>query len=144
MMYNYYEAMKNDIKDYIESEIEYTDFATLEELEETLQDTLWTVDSVTGNGSGSYTFNRHEAKDYVTDNMKLCTEALREFCVDMETVAEKFLNEDWKYFDVTIRCYVLHACISDVMEEIEEAFTESLAEMDDFRDMEEEAEEMEA
>lgn len=142
MMYDYYEAMKNDIRDYIEGEIEYTDFETLEELEEHLQDTLWTDDSVTGNGSGSYTFNSHTAKEYVTDNMELCTEALREFCVDMETVAEKFMEENWEYFDVTIRCCILSSCISDVMEEIEEAFAESWAEMDDFRDMEEE--EMEA
>ena len=140
MMFNYYEAMKNDIKDYINSEIEYTDFATLEELEQELNDTLFVNDSVTGNASGSYTFNRWTAKEYVVDNMELCAEALQEFCVPAETVAEKFLSEDWEYFDVTIRCYVLHSCISEVMEEIEEAFTEAWEEMDSFRDMADEEE----
>ena len=120
MKYDYYEMTKENIAFYIENEIEIEDFSSRDELEEHLNDTLWTVDSVTGNGSGSYTFNRWTAKDYVTDNMELCTEALQEFCVDMETVAEKFLSEDWEYFDVTIRCYILRSCLSDVLDELEE------------------------
>lgn len=131
MKYDYYEALKNDIRDYMESEIEYTDFETLEELEEHLQETLWTDDSVTGNGSGSYTFNSHTAKEYVTENMELCTEALREFCVDMETVAEKFLNEDWEYFDVTIRCYILSSCISELLDDMEDDLQEAFDELEE-------------
>lgn len=51
--------------------------------------------------------------------MNLCIEALKEFCVESETIAEKFLKEDWEYFDVTIRCNLLGCAISEVLEEIE-------------------------
>ena len=58
-------------------------------------------------------------KEYVTENMEECIEALKEFCVEAETVAEKFLSEDWEYFDVTIRCHLLNQAISEVLEEID-------------------------
>ena len=54
-MYNYLEAIKSDIKDYIENEVNTSNYSDREELENDLNDTLWTVDSVTGNASGSYT-----------------------------------------------------------------------------------------
>lgn len=119
--YNYLEAMKKDIKAYLEDEFEYK-YAELEkeELQEQLYDDLWAVDRVTGNASGSYTFCRETAKEYVSENMEECTEALKEFCVEAETIAEKFLCEDWEYFDVTIRCYLLGQAISEVLEEIKE------------------------
>lgn len=118
-MYNYYDAMENDIKNYIEENINLEDY-TREELEEELNDQLWVCDSVTGNASGSYTFCRAIAKDYVIDNMDLCIDALKEFCVEPETIAEKFLAEDWEYFDLTIRCYMLGECICKVLDEYEE------------------------
>ena len=42
--YNYLEAVKEDIKNYIDSEINFTDFDSLEELEEKLNDELWIED----------------------------------------------------------------------------------------------------
>lgn len=53
--YNYLEAMTEDIKVYIKNEITLSDYSDRDKLEEYLNDTLWTEDSVTGNGSGSYT-----------------------------------------------------------------------------------------
>ena len=123
-MYNYYEAMMTDVRNYIENEIELNDYETIEELEEALNDDLWIDDSVTGNGSGSYTFSSYTAKEYVTENEDLCREALEEFCVDADTIAEKFLAADWEYFDVTIRCYLLGQIVGVVLEEIAEEFEE--------------------
>lgn len=120
MMYNYLEAMKSDIMDYIHNEVNTNEFASREELEESLNDDLWTVDSVTGNGSGSYTFSRSEAEEYVNDNNDLLREAISEFCVDSETVAEKFLDADYEYFDVTIRCYLLGQAISEALDDMED------------------------
>ena len=40
--YNYMEAVKEDVKNYIDSEINFEDFDSLEELEEKLNDELWT------------------------------------------------------------------------------------------------------
>ena len=127
MNYNYLEAMTEDIKDYIRNDAELDTNDLLynrSDLEEKLHDDLWDCDSVTGNGSGSYTFNRYKAQEYVTDNMELCIEAVKEFCVESETIAEKFLSEDWEYFDVTIRCYLLGQAISEALDEIEEELEE--------------------
>ena len=123
--YNYYEAMKEDIKNYIaenytaeelnEKMLDFGDFS------EELNDDLWTVDSVTGNGSGSYTFSSSTALDYIlsdSENVDLLREALKEFCVDGDTIAKKFLSEEWEYFDVTVRCYILGGVINEVLEDL--------------------------
>lgn len=121
-MFNYNEAVKADVIDYIKEN--FSDEELAEKLEDKdsfsdeLNDTLWTEDSVTGNASGSYTFNTWKAKEYVFDDTETVQEALKEFCVDAETVAEKFLDEDWEYFDVTARCYVLSSAIYEALEEI--------------------------
>lgn len=117
--YNYMEEMKQDIKAYLEDEFEYR-YSEMDhdELEQELYDDLWINDSVTGNASGSYTFCRATAKEYVIDNMEICKEAIDEFCVDANTVADKFLSEDWEYFDVTIRCYLLGSAIAEVLDEM--------------------------
>lgn len=117
-MYNYMEAMKNDIQEYINENINLEDY-TREELEEKLNDDLWIADEVTGNASGSYTFNSYQSKEYVTDNMDLAKEALTEFCVPAEEIGERFLNEDWEYLDVTIRCYLLGQAIAEALDEID-------------------------
>lgn len=123
--YNYYEAMKEDIKNYIAENYTAEELnekmLDLDDFSEELNDDLWTVDRVTGNGSGSYTFSRATAKDYIlsdSENIDLLREALKEFCVDSDTIAEKFLSEDWEYFDVTIRCYILGGVINNVLEDM--------------------------
>lgn len=121
-MYNYLEAMKSDIKDYIKNEVNTSDYSDREELENDLNDILWNEDSITGNASGSYTFNRADAKEYADNNMDLLVEACKEFGVDNETVCKKFFAEDWEYFDVTIRCYLLNQAISEALDEIDLEF----------------------
>lgn len=121
-MYNYLEAMKSDIKDYIKNEVNTSNYSDREELENDLNDILWNEDSVTGNASGSYTFNRADAKEYADNNMDLLVEACKEFGVDNETVCKKFFAEDWEYFDVTIRCYLLNQAISEALDEIDLEF----------------------
>ena len=125
--YNYYAAMKEDIKNYIAENYTAEELAekmngqSAFDFKEELNDDLWMVDSVTGNGSGSYTFSRATAKDYIlgdSDNVDLLREALKEFCVDGDTIAEKFLSEAWEYFDVTIRCYILGSVIYEVLEDL--------------------------
>lgn len=123
MYYNYLDSIKEDIIEHIHES--YTREEIIEHLEdrdewqEELHDELWVNDCVTGNASGSYTFNSWKAKEYVTDNGTLLREALEEFCVDSDTIAEKFLDEEWEYFDVTIRCYLLGQAIDEALDEIE-------------------------
>ena len=123
-MYNYLEAMTADILDYIENEIELDNYSSADELEEHLNEILWTEDSVTGNGSGSYTFNRYKAKEYVIDNIELVVEMADEFGVDNKTLGEKFREEDWEYFDVSIRCYLLYQAITEAIEQLDHEFEE--------------------
>ena len=125
------EAVKEDVKNYIDSEINFEDFDSLEELEEKLNVDLWVEDSVTGNGSCSYTFNRVQASLYVLDNMDLLQEAIDEFAIEPATVGNKFISEDWEWFDVTIRCYLLGSAISEVLDELKEDFDEAYEEMTD-------------
>ena len=114
--YDYLESMKSDIKDYIKENYETEDYESISE--EELHDTLWINDNVTGNASGSYTFNSYTAKEYVLDNMDLLEEMASEFGVDNETLGEKFINEEWEYFDVSIRCYLLGNAIFEALDEI--------------------------
>ena len=41
--YNYNEAVKNDVLDYIRNEVNCSEFEDLEELEQSLNDDLWTA-----------------------------------------------------------------------------------------------------
>lgn len=119
MAYDYREAVKDDVLEYINNEINFEDFDTLEELEEHLNEVLFTVDSVTGNASGSYTFNTYEAEENICHNLDLLGEALEEFggCYILKDGAEAV--------DVTIRCYLLGECIAAALEEIEDDFNEA-------------------
>lgn len=60
-MYNYFNAVRQDVEKYVEENKSYYQYYFDNEdwygLEEKLNEDLWTEDSVTGNGSGSYTFN---------------------------------------------------------------------------------------
>lgn len=123
--YNYLESVKEDIKEYIDNEIDLKDFSDREELERKLNDTLWTVDSVTGNASGSYTFNRWQAQEYVTNNMNLLNDMCCELGVEAEEIGQKFLDEDWEWMDVSIRCYLLGQAIEEVLDDMEEELEEA-------------------
>ena len=126
--YSYQQAMAADINnylldDYTEEELREL-LADRDSFEEELRDRLWTADSVTGNGSGSYTFNRWKASQYVVDNMELLERACYEFGEDESTIGAAFLREDWGFFDVTIRCYLLGEVLAEVLDELEEELEE--------------------
>lgn len=121
--YDYREAVKNDIRNYIDENIDFRDFEDLDELGEQLNDDLFVEDSVTGNASGSYTFNNYEAEENLCHNLDLLGEALEEFGCGPDYLIEQGAEA----CDVTIRCYLLGGCISEVMEEIEEEFEEAKA-----------------
>lgn len=122
MNYNYFEAIREDVREYIEEN--YTaeeireNLKNREEWEEQLNDDLWIEDHVTGNGSGSYTFSTATAEEYVKDNLSLCIEAMITFGYEAKTFGEKVYEEEWEYLDVTIRCYLLNGAISDTLNDL--------------------------
>lgn len=126
-MYDYREAVKEDVLEYINDEINFEEFDTLEELEEHLNEVLFTEDSVTGNASGSYTFSTYKAEENICHNMDLLQEALSELG-DTEALVMDF---DAEKADVTIRCYLLGECIAAALEEIEDDFEEAHREEDE-------------
>jgi len=113
--YDYYQAVKDDIKQYIEDHDVKITSSNREELESSLYDKMFISDSVTGNASGSYTFNTWKAEENLCHNLDLLKEALSEFgepSFDMLESAESC--------DVTIRCYLLSQCLGEVLDELEE------------------------
>jgi hypothetical protein len=135
MKKKYFDQVLADVKAWAEDNryyISFADFQDADDFAEYLNDTLWAEDSVTGNGSGSYTFNSAEAKDHVINDMETVAEALREFCTPAEEIGNRFLSEDWEWLDVTARCYILGQAISQYIEdnkkEIEQAIEEAQGE----------------
>lgn len=124
--YNYLENMIADIIDYINENIDLSEFSNREELEEKLNDELWTADQVTGNASRSYTFNRWTAREYVLDNMGLLGDMFDCFGIESEQIASYFRDEEWEYFDVSIRCYLLDTAISEALDKLNPEFPEEV------------------
>ena len=124
MRYAYQYRIKVDVEDYLFENMEREEIYKRykedpDELMEWLDEQCWVADSVTGNASGSYTFNREEAKEYVLDNIELCVEALTEFC-QLDELGKKISGGDWEWLDVTIRCYLLSSIIGEVLESLED------------------------
>ena len=117
MAYNYLEELKSDVRTYIkEVASDYMDCEDMDELRDELYDNLWDEDSVTGNGSGSYTFNREKAKEYVSDNMDLMVEAYKDLD-SIESLVDDLEALDFETIDVTIRCYLLSQALDEVLED---------------------------
>lgn len=104
--YNYYESVKEDIKEYLRN--------TDERDEQKLYDDMFIDDSITGNASGSYTFSTYQAEENLCHNMDLLQEALAEFGDNTDIL------QNPEACDVTIRCYLLGQLLSEALEEIEE------------------------
>lgn len=119
--YNYMEAVADDVRDYIENEIDLTEWkGNRDGLEEKLNDDLWVCDSVTGNASGSYYCNSWKAEEALAHNWDLLAEALTEFGQDGTDVLKKGAEA----MDVTIRCYLLGQAIAEVLDDLEEELAE--------------------
>lgn len=111
MKYDYLKNVRKDVLEYIKENYEKEDFANLEYNE--LYDEMFIEDSITGNGSGSYTFNTWEAYRNISHNLDLATEAYENFGYD----GIKF-DDGVEAIDVTIRCYLLGQALQEVLNEL--------------------------
>ena len=125
-MYNYMEAIKDDVRQAIKWDYPTDEWkGRRDELEEKLNDDLWINDSVTGNASGSYTCNSSTAREYVTeDGISYISDMCAEFGIEAEEIGRRFIQEDWEWMDVSIRCYLLGQAISEALDELEEEWDE--------------------
>ena len=123
--YNYRTSVKEDIKAYILECMEYDNVSKEDFIEnsdlafDSYYDNAFVSDSVTGNASGSYTFNSWKAEENICHNMDLAKEAFEMFGYDG-------INTDSaESIDVTIRCYLLgemwEEAVEELVEELEEA-----------------------
>lgn len=114
--YNYYEAVADDVREYINEEINLDEWrGDREGLEQQLNDDLWISDSVTGNASGSYYCNAWKAEEALCHNLELLGEALAAFGDDGTNALERGAEAA----DVTVRCYVLGSAIAEVLDDLE-------------------------
>lgn len=111
--YDYLAAVKEDVKNYINADNITINEDNRDDVEQKLHDRLFCEDSVTGNASGSYTFNAWEAEENLCHNVDLLSEALTEFGCDIT-----YLERGAEACDVTIRCYLLPQAITEVIDEI--------------------------
>ncbi|MBQ7209562.1 MAG: hypothetical protein IJS05_01505 [Paludibacteraceae bacterium] len=130
--YNYKEAVLDDIREYINDNYEQDELRELltddrERFEQELYDDLFVSDSVTGNASGSYYCNSWKAEEALCHNMELLGEALNEFGCD-----SSYLERGAEACDVTIRCYLLTQCLSEVLDELEEELLTEENQEDDY------------
>ena len=129
--------MKNDIKEWLDDHqvdsyngYDLDDYDCPDDLREAIYNDLWIADSVTGNASGSYTFNAYEAEENLYHNMDLLKEACDCFGCDLANAIERGAE----YCDVTIRCYLLDQVLSEVLEE--DCFDEEFYRMKEEREEE--------
>ena len=120
MEYDYREVVKEDVIEQIKDGYKENSLRLYKEegrdaLEEYLNDKLWVDDQVTGNASGSYTFNTWKAEENLCHNISLLEEACDEFGQDVGEAVKRGAE----YCDVTIRCYLLGGAISEAIDELE-------------------------
>ena len=122
MNYNdYYEEVKNDAIEAIDEQFDngYWDEDTEWDV---VYDNLFVDDSVTGNGSGSYTFNAFKARENVSEAIfdDRIVRTLDNIGCDAEQITNYIRENDPESIDVCIRC----AMLNEVYDEIERHFSD--------------------
>ena len=121
--YDYYKNVREDVKQRLNEWLDFNKINSYSDIDEVINavyDDFFNSDSVTGNGSGSYTFNSWAAEENLCHNMDLLKEALDELGGDLNDYIDSA-----EACDVTIRCYVLDQLVGEVVKEfVEEHFPE--------------------
>lgn len=124
--YDYLSAVESDVREYIENNVNFHDYSDLDEMKEDLNEKLFVEDSVTGNASGSYTFNNWKAEEYLCHNLDLLAEANEAFGGSSD-----ILSDGAEMCDVTIRCYLLGQAIENVAPDMWQDWEDSQEDSDE-------------
>lgn len=118
--YDYYEAVRADVEDWIEENKEHIDammddymYQEYIELGEYISSECECNDGVTGDISGSYYCNAWEAEESLCHNWDLLMDAIAECGYDMD-----FIKQGPETCDVLIRCYLVPGTVQEVLEEM--------------------------
>lgn len=129
--YDYLSAVESDVREYIENNVDFHDYSDLDEMKEDLNEKLFVEDSVTGNASGSYTFNTWKAEEYLCHNLDLLAEANDAFGGSSD-----ILSDGAEMCDVTIRCYLLGQAIENVAPDMWQDWEDSQEDIDEEEEIE--------
>lgn len=124
--YDYRRAIIDDLKDWIVNESDIMEEGIKEnhddDLPNWIYDEVFDEDSVTGNGT--YYYGTEEfCSECLSGNFDLLYEAAHEFAIDDEinVLIQHYEHKDLaRYFDCTIRCYLLGECIEKALEELKD------------------------
>lgn len=116
-IYSYPSHEQQDIKEFIEKRLDSGTFGMLiqgdEDTIQDVEDLMLDQDEITGNGSGSYTFNTWKAEQNLTGNWDLLREAKEELQPNVDLI-----DKGPEYCDVMIRCYLLDWCFRKTLTDI--------------------------
>lgn len=135
-IYNYEKAVRNDIVNYINRNMDFADYTTIDELEDALYNSdLENENSITGSLSGSYmyseyladvhsipeehmhdidTFSKYKAGENLIGNFDLLADALHHFGCEF--------SGDEEESDSLVRRYLIDDCIHDAVAEIKNEY----------------------
>ena len=124
--YNYLEAVKEDVKTWLmDNSSQFEEIKDNNEIDgvidwdgvkDDLNEILWSEDSITGNGSGSYTYNRKKARDYLFDDgLQYLEDLVDEGWLTYESIGKNITNYNFESLDVSLRCYFLSQAIEEVI-----------------------------
>lgn len=121
--YNYRRAIIDDLKDWIVNDTDLLEEGINPEDDEIanwIYDEAFDEDCITGNGTYYYD-TEEKCSEYLSNNFDLLYEAAREFCLndDINHIILHYENKDLaRYFDCTIRCYLLGECVEIALKEL--------------------------
>jgi len=118
-MYDYKEVVRNDVEEWMTENHDTWADEDRSSAYEIIYDGCWADDSVTGNGSGSYTMNRYDARRNFMDDWEAdeyIAQMLEDGFIDAETLGRKIAESNWEWVDVNIRCWLLSDAVNHVLE----------------------------
>ena len=127
--YNYLEAVKDDVETWlVDNHSQFEEIKDNNEIggvidwdgvKDDLNEILWSEDSITGNGSGSYTFNNEKAREYVLDGdgLQYLEDLVNEGWLTDESIGKYITDYNFESLDVSLRCYFLSQAIEEVITE---------------------------
>ena len=117
MAFNYLDDVQDSVYDAITTgdyDIDFSEFQNQDECFDALYELFVGADDVTGAGSGSFTISRDEAKENIMADPYTVADAIREYDLSSEFLANVF-EGDWEQLDVVCRQYVLAQAIERAM-----------------------------
>lgn len=122
--YDYRRAIIDDIKDWIVNDTDLIENGYMEDRDEDLYNWIYEEvfdeDSVTGNGP--YYYGTEDfCSECLSGNFDILYEAAHEFAIDNEVnvLIKHYEDKDLaRYFDCTIRCYLLMECVYAAVDEL--------------------------